>query len=167
MKENWKEFDKEKRLFKSVYCLDCKQVKTCRKISLEYCCACVYQIELERSQEYSNYEKVLESKKRELKASFHQLQLLKNYQGCKGCRSKEVDAYELYENNRLVCQPCLIRKEGSASGATSFLEQSKWYKKWWGINLNEWMENFSQLPVNKKCADQWTKDKEHLKIVPV
>ena len=24
------------------------------------------------------------------------------------------------------------------------------------------MENFSQLPVNKKCADKWLKDKRHL-----
>jgi hypothetical protein len=28
--------------------------------------------------------------------------------------------------------------------------------------LNEWLENFSQLPVNKSCADKWRLDKEHL-----
>jgi len=57
-----KEIDKEKRLFKTVYCLDCKQVKICGKVNLEYCCACAYQIELERSQEYSNYQQVYQKK---------------------------------------------------------------------------------------------------------
>jgi hypothetical protein len=120
-----KEFDKEKRLFKSVYCLDCKQVKVCGKISLEYCCSCTYQIEQARAKEYNNYEKVSESKKREQQARFQQLQLLRNYPGCPKCGSKEVDAYELYENNRLICQSCLMRKESCVSGAISFSEQQK------------------------------------------
>jgi len=64
-----------------------------------------------------------------------------------------VDACELHENNRLVCQPCLMRKEGSASGAISFLEQSKWYKMFWKIDLAECLKNLFQLPVNKNCAD--------------
>lgn len=55
-----------------------------------------------------------------------------------------------------------MKKEGSASSSISFLEQQKWFKKWWGINLTEWLENFSQLPVNKSCVDKWLKDKQHL-----
>ena len=125
MKGKLKEFDKEKRLFKTVYCLDCKQVKVCGKVSLEYCCSCAYQIELEKAREYSNYQQVYQRKKQEQKEKFQQLKLLKNYQGCKQCGSLKVDAYLLYENSRLVCQPCLIRKEGSATGAISFFEQSK------------------------------------------
>ncbi|CAG8471908.1 14317_t:CDS:2 [Cetraspora pellucida] len=31
------------------------------------------------------------------------------------CGSKEVDAWSLYEKNRLVCQPCRMKKEGGAS----------------------------------------------------
>lgn len=162
MKYNWKEHNREKHLFKSYYCSSCKQTKPCHILNQEYCCACYYQNEREKAKEYSNYEKVLISKKREQKERFRQLKLLKDYKGCKQCGSKEVDAYFLYENNRLVCQPCQMRKEGSASGAISFSEQSKWYKSLWKVDLREWLENFSQLPVNKNCADKWLKDKEHL-----
>jgi len=28
-------------------------------------------------------------------------------------------------------QPCLMEKEGSSSSPISFLEQQKWYKKYW------------------------------------
>jgi len=163
MKRDWKEFDKEKNLFKTVYCLDCKQVKTCRKVSLEYCCSCAYQLELEKAQEYSNYQQVYQQEKQARRKHIKQLQLLKNYQGCKECGGKEVDAYELYENNRSICQPCLTRKTGGSSSPISFSEQSKWYKRFWKIDLGEWLKNFPQLPVNKKCADKWLKDKEHLK----
>ena len=57
---------------------------------------------------------------------------------------------------------CLIKKEGGASGSVSFLEQQKWYKRYWKINLNEWLENFSQLPVNADCARKWQKDSQYL-----
>jgi hypothetical protein len=162
MKRDWKDNIEENNLFRSNYCVGCKQTKPCYILNQEYCCACAFENEKARSQEYSNYEKVLSSKKREQKERFRQLQLLRNYRGCPKCGSKEVDAYELYENNRLVCQPCRMRKEGNATGAISFSEQSKWYKKQWGINLEELLKNFSQLPVNKNCSDQWIKDKDHL-----
>ncbi|CAG8701349.1 13001_t:CDS:2, partial [Ambispora leptoticha] len=41
------------------------------------------------------------------------------------CGSLAVDAYILYEDNRLVCQPCRMKKEGSASSPISFFEQNK------------------------------------------
>lgn len=162
MKRYWKEFDKENNLFKTVYCLDCKQVKVCGKVSSEYCCFCAYQTEKVKAQEYSSYQQIYQRKEQGKKEKFQQLQLLRNYQGCKHCKSLSVDAYSLYENSLLVCQPCRMVKEGGASGAISFLEQSKWYKKRWGFNLTEWMEKFPQLPVNKNCADKWLKDKGHL-----
>jgi RNA polymerase-binding transcription factor DksA len=83
--------------------------------------------------------------------------------GCKDCGSKEVDAYSLYDEKKLVCQPCRMKKEGGASGSVSFLERQKWYKKHWKIDLVEWLENFSQLLVNADCAREWVKGKEHLK----
>jgi hypothetical protein len=116
---------KQKRLFKTVYCGGCKQVKVCEKVSLEYCCSCAYQIELEKAQEYSSYQQIYQKKKQERKGHIQQLQLLKNYRGCKECGSLAVDACFLYDENKLICQPCRIRKEGSASGAVSFSEQSK------------------------------------------
>ena len=149
-------------LFKSAYCFACKQIKTCSLLHLEYCCSCYYQNQLERAKEYNNYEKVFTSKKQEKKARFQQLQLLKNYLGCKNCGSKEIDAYTLYQENKLVCQPCLLKKEGGASGPLSFTEQQKWFKKRWGINLNEWLEIFRCLPVNANCAKAWRADKNHL-----
>ena len=163
MKGKLEEFDKEKGLFKSIYCGDCKQRKVCGKLDQSFCFLCQYQIELEKAKRYSNYQQVFRRKEQEQKERFWQLQLLKNYQGCKQCRSLITDAYSLYEENRLVCQPCRLAKEGGASGAISFSEQSKWYKKHWGINLTEWLENFPQLPVNAECAKKWLKDKEHLK----
>lgn len=124
MEWNWKEYNKQKHLFRSYYCPNCKQ---------------------------------------ENKEHGRQLLLLKNYRGCSQCGSLEVDAWNLYEDNRLICQPCRMRKEGGASGAISFSEKSKWYKKRWGIDLGEWLENYGCLPVNYKCAERWLKDKEHLK----
>ncbi|MEG7979048.1 MAG: hypothetical protein NY202_04015 [Mollicutes bacterium UO1] len=49
--------------------------------------------------------------------------------GCPKCGSKEIDAYHLYNDNKLICQPCRMRKEGSSSGPISFAEQQKWFKK--------------------------------------
>ena len=149
-------------LFKSTYCFACKQIKTCSLLHPEFCCSCYYQRQKETAQEYSDYEKIFTSKKQEQKTRFQQLQLLKNYSGCKTCGSLEIDAYSLYQENKLICQPCLMRKEKGACGPISFTEQSKWYKKYWQINLSEWLANFSQLPVNANCARQWLKDKNHL-----
>lgn len=145
MEWNWKENNREKHQFKTTYCLGCKQVKTCGKLNTEYCCRCYYEIEQERKDSYKQY------------------QLLKNYRGCPQCGSKEVDAYSLYNENKLVCQPCRMVKEGGASGAISFSGWSKWYKMRWKIELKEWLDNYHCLPVNYKCADKWLKDKEHLK----
>ena len=182
MNWNWKErssssFDKEgennkqKTLFKTYYCLECKQVKPCHLLSDSKCCACYFQIEQERAKEYSSFEKVLISKQKEQAVKYKQYQLLKNYLGCSQCGGLEVDAYELYENNRLVCQPCLMRKTGRSSSPISFSEKQKWYQKRWGINLVEWLMKLQCLPVNADCArewsetksaEQWSKDQNHL-----
>ncbi|CAI2187391.1 7063_t:CDS:2 [Funneliformis geosporum] len=90
-------------------------------------------MEQARVQEYSSYQQVYQRKEQEQKERFQQLQLLRNYQGCKQCGSLAVDAYSLYEENRLVCQPCRLVKESKASEAISF-----------------------------KCADKWKESKEHL-----
>jgi len=168
MNWNWKKYRKQKHQFQSYYCLGCKQRKPCQLLTgwdsqwKNYCCWCYYQNQLEKAKEYDNYEKFLTNKQQEQKARFQQLELLKNYSACKTCGSKEVDAYTLYRENKLICQPCLLKKEGGASGPISFCEQQKWYKKYWQINLTEWLVNFSQLPVNKKCAEKWLKDQQHL-----
>lgn len=170
---NIKEFNKQKTLFRSYYCAGCRQVKPCQLLDQSECCACIYQNEQERAAEYSNYRQVYQRKEQEQKDRIQQLQLLRNYSGCPQCGSLAVDAYSLYENSQLVCQPCRMGKEGGSSGPISFTEQQKWYKKWWKIDLTEWLEregvysepsqNFSQLPVNAECAREWIKDKEHLK----
>lgn len=163
MSQSWKKLNQEKTLFKSYYCSNCKQTKPCGKVSLEYCCFCTYQSEQVKAEEYSSYQQVYQRKLLGSKTKYKQYQLLKNYQGCPQCGSKEVDAYHLYnENSQLVCQPCRMKKEGSASGSISFLEQQKWFKKWWGINLTEWLENYGCLPVNAECARKWLKDSNHL-----
>lgn len=163
MEWNRKENNREKHQFKSYYCPNCRQRKSCYLLSQSFCCSCQYQIEWEQAQEYSDYQLVFQRKLEERKESFQQLQLLSNYLGCKDCRSLAVDAYLLYKESKFICQPCRMVKEGGASGEISFASESKWYKKRWGINLTEWLENFSQLPVNKNCADKWLKDKKHLK----
>jgi len=56
-----------------------------------------------------------------------------------------------------------MKKEGGSSSPISFLEQEKWYKKYWKIDLAEWLKNYQCLPINKNCAEQWLKDKQHLK----
>jgi len=137
-------------------------VKPCQLLALSECCQCYYQSEQERAKEYSDYQLVYQRKIKEKKVHIQQLQLLRSYLGCKKCGSLVVDAYSLYENSKLVCQPCLMKKEGGASGSVSFLERQKWYKRYWKINLNEWLENFSQLPVNVECARKWLKDSQHL-----
>lgn len=169
MSWNIKEYKKKKHQFSSYYCAGCRQRKPCGLLTSwdskwkSYCCPCYYQNQQKRNQEYSSYEKVLADKQRERKKRFQQLQLLRNYLGCPKCGSKEVDAWSLYEKNRLVCQPCRMKKEGGASGAISFLEKQNWYKKRQGIDLTEWLTKFQCLPVNYKCAGEWLKDKEHLK----
>jgi hypothetical protein len=168
MNWNWKEQRKQKNQFKSYYCFGCKQKKPCQLLTgwdnkwKNYCCWCYYQSEQERGEEYSSYEKFFASKKQEQKARFQQFQLLKNYSGCKTCGSLEVDAYSLYHESRLFCQPCLLKKENGASSPLSFLEQQKWFRKHWLINLTEWLENFLRLPVNKNCAKMWWADKQRL-----
>jgi hypothetical protein len=168
MKDWEQENNKQKHQFKSYYCAGCRQSKPCGLLTSwdsdwkSYCCACYYQSEQNKSQEYSTYKKVLKSKQKENKEKFQQLQLLKDYQGCKKCQKKRIDAYSLYENNKLVCWACLVKKEGGASSPISFTEQSRWYQKCWGINLKEWLEK-GNLPVNRECVSKWLKDKEHLR----
>ena len=162
MTRNWKRFNKQKTLFKSYYCAGCKQRKSCGQLNPEYCCSCIYEREQEKAQEYNSYEEVLTSKHIDRERTLRQLQLLRSYSGCPQCGSKEVDAYNLYEKNRLVCQPCLMNRESGSSSPISFSERSKWYKKWWGINLIEWLEDYGCLPVNAECAREWLKDKGHL-----
>jgi hypothetical protein len=117
-------------LFRSYYCQGCKQRKTCGSLTRHtdyqnYCCFCYYEGEKEKSQQYANYQQVYQRKLQDQQTRIQQLLLLKHYQGCSQCGSKEVDAYELYENSRLVCQPCLARKTGGSSSPISFLEQSR------------------------------------------
>ena len=168
MKDWDQENHQQKHQFKSYYCAGCKQRKPCGVLTgwdsewKSYCCWCYYQNQEARTQRYNTYQEVLASQQIDREKRLRQLQLLKSYRGCKQCGSKEVDAYSLYEKNRLVCQPCLMSKEGSASSPISFLGEGRWYKKRWGIELVEWLENYGCLPVNKNCADKWLKDKEHL-----
>ena len=162
MNWNGKDQRKEKHLFKTIYCGECKQRKSCGKLSRAFCCSCQFQMEQEQAQEYSNYQQVYQRKIKERQDSYQQLKLLRDYLGCPQCGSKEVDAYDLYDKGQLICQSCLISKEGNSSSPISFLEQQKWYKRWWKIDLTEWLENFSQLPVNKNCADKWKRDRNHL-----
>jgi formylmethanofuran dehydrogenase subunit E len=82
-------------------------------------------MEREKAQEYSSYQQIYQTKHKERKAYIQQLELLRSYLGCSNCKSLAVDAYELYEKSRLVCQPCLIRKEGRSSSPISFSGKSK------------------------------------------
>ena len=173
---NQKETNQQKTLFKSYYCAGCKQKKPCQLLTgwdsewKSYCCACHYEREREKCQDFNSYEEVLASKQIEREKTLRQLQLLRSYRGCPQCRSKEVDTYSLFENNRLICQPCLMNKTGGSSSPISFTGQIKWYRKWWGINLGEWLDNYQRLPVNKNCAERckpsakqkWLKNKQHL-----
>jgi hypothetical protein len=121
--------NQQKHLFRSVYCLECKQQKPCQLLSKEKCCFCYYHQEREKALEYTNYQQVYQQKAQKRQKSIQQLKLLRKYSSCPQCGSLAVDAYELYENNKLVCQPCRMKKEGGACSPISFAEQSKWYQK--------------------------------------
>lgn len=172
MKGLLNDISRKKTLFKSYYCVGCKQRKPCGKVSLEYCCSCTYQSEQVKAEEYSDYQQVYQRKEQEQKERIQQLQLLRNYSGCPKCGSLAADAYSLHNENKLVCQPCRMKKEGSTSGSISFLEQQKWFKKWWKTDLRKWLERegihsdpsqkYQCLPVNAECADKWLKDSNHL-----
>jgi len=125
MRDLFNKTNRNKHLFKSYYCAGCKQQKPCHTISQEYCCSCAYQMEQEKAKEYSKYQQVYQRKEQERQEHTQQLQLLKNYQGCKQCGSKEVNAYSLYESSQLVCQPCLMSKESGASSPISFQGESQ------------------------------------------
>lgn len=162
MKDLFNKNNQQKHQFKSYYCAGCRQRKPCGKLDHGYCCPCQFQIEQEKAQAYNSYPEVLVSKQIDREKRLRQLQLLKGYPSCRQCGSKGVDAYNLYENSRLVCQPCLMRKEGESSSPISFLERRKWFKRCWKIDLGEWLENYDCLPVNADCAREWLKDKGHL-----
>lgn len=162
MTDNLKEFNKENNLFKTVYCLSCKQRKVCGKLNSEYCCPCAYQMEQERTQELSSYWQFYRQKVKQRKELFQQLQLLKNYQGCKNCGNLAVDACSLYQESQLICQPCLTKEKGNSTSPISFWNQQKWYKKHWGINLIYWLETYKNLPVNSDCAIKWKENQYHL-----
>ncbi|CAI2186162.1 7904_t:CDS:1 [Funneliformis geosporum] len=168
MKDLLKENNQQKHQFKSYYCAKCRQSKPCQLLTgwsselKNYCCQCYYEGERDREVEYSSLEKVLVSKQKERVRKIRQLQILRGYLGCSECGSKEVDAYNLYVENKLVCQPCLVRETGGSSSPISFLGQRKWFQKRWRINLDEWLTNHQSLPVNAECAREWLKDKEHL-----
>ena len=167
MKGLLQEDNRQKHQFKSYYCAGCLQSKPCQLLTgwdsewESYCCQCYYQREQERSGEYSSLEKVLGSQQKEKQNKIRQLQLLKSYLGCRQCRSSGVDAYSLYEKNKLVCQPCLARKTGGSSSPISFLGQRKWFQKRWGVDISWWLEKGS-LPINAKCAKQWQNNSKHL-----
>ena len=156
----------KKRNFQTHYCLACKQIKVCGTFAKDYCCFCFCRREQEKSQDYLDYSQTYQQESKNQRQKYQQLLLLKNYDGCSECQSKMVDAYELYENSRLVCQPCLVRKTGGSSSPISFSEKAKWYKRWWKIDLVEWLENYGCLPINAECAEKWLKDRVHLKHSP-
>ncbi|CAI2185104.1 16573_t:CDS:2, partial [Funneliformis geosporum] len=89
----------------------------------------------DREVEYSSLERVLESKKKEQVNKTRQYQLLKNYLGCKQCGSLEVDAYNLYEKNKLN-YGCLPVNAGCA---------------------REWLKNKEHLS-NCACLEQEAKE---------
>ena len=75
MNYNWKEYNQKKNLFKSYYCLNCKQTKPCYILSQEYCCACAYQLQEQNSADYLTYEKTLEIRKKEKDQHFKDLKI--------------------------------------------------------------------------------------------
>ena len=153
---------RQKHQFTTAYCGACYQRKTCGKLHHNFCCPCQFKMEQKKAKNYLSYAETLATKQSEQARRFRQLQFLKSYPGCQQCKSKAVDAYDLYEENRLVCQPCLVQKGSGYSSPLSFLEEKKWYKRRWKIDLVEWLENYGCLPVNKNCAEKWRKDKKHL-----
>jgi len=189
MKQFWKEFNKQKGLFRSYYCSGCKQAKPCQLLAQSVCCSCAYQssqqdyqAEQQEAQAYSNYQTVYQQKVKEKQEQFQQYQLLKGYGSCPQCGSKTVDFYLWDEEKKLTCSYCLTEKNQAlelerrkkkgenlyplvfaGSNPVSFSEKQKWYKKYWKIVLTEWLSKFQCLPVNANCAKEWLKDKEHLK----
>lgn len=120
-----KQTNLQKHQFRSYYCLECKQQKSCQLLDYELCCSCFYNQERIKAQQYTNYQQVYQQRQQEWQTGIKQLNLLQEYAGCKRCGSKEVDAYKLYEKNKLVCQPCLVKKKGRSSSPISFAEQSR------------------------------------------
>jgi hypothetical protein len=113
------------------------------------CCLCHFQNWKVRSQDYLDYQTLYQQEVKEQKESFQQLLLLKNYPGCPLCRSKAVDAYLLYEEKKLICSYCLVKRnetlelerrkkrgenlyplEFAGSNPVSFSEKQKWYKRY-------------------------------------
>ena len=131
MIEGKKKNNKVKHQFKSYYCGSCKQRKPCRLLTSGnrdwhgYCCPCYFSREAKKAKEYTDYQQVYQQAVKEQQARIQQLKLLREYTGCGKCDSKEVDAYDLYESNQLVCQPCLIKKAGSSASPISFSEKSR------------------------------------------
>ena len=153
---------RQKHQFTTAYCGSCYQRKTCGKLHPNFCCSCEFRMEQKKAKNYLSYAETLATKQSEQARRFRQLQLLKSYPGCQQCKSKAVDAYDLYEENRLVCQPCLVQKGSGYSSPLSFLGEQKWYKRRWKIDLVEWLDTYECLPANADCAREWLKDKKHL-----
>lgn len=168
MKSKKNKSNEKKRQFSSYYCEICQQKKPCQLLmgwnneQKNWCCACYYQSEQEKAQEYSTYQKVLINKQKEHKKHLKQLLSLKNYANCSACSSQKVDAYELYENNKLVCWKCLISQGNSNSSPVSFSEQQKWYQKQWKIDISQWLAKYRCLPINANCVKRWNADNKHL-----
>jgi hypothetical protein len=76
MKGKQKETSQVKHLFKSIHCLDCQQVKTCGKLSRDYCCQCYYKNHLRNWTDYLTYEKALSYEKQQRKEHQKNLQQL-------------------------------------------------------------------------------------------
>ena len=66
----------KKNLFKTSYCQECKQKKTCGKLSREYCCQCCYKNQQERWIDYLTYEKTLSYERQQKKEHERNLQQL-------------------------------------------------------------------------------------------
>jgi hypothetical protein len=65
-----------KNLFRTIYCQDCKQAKSCGKLNPEYCCQCCYKNQQERWIDYLTYEKALAYEKQQQKDHERNLRLL-------------------------------------------------------------------------------------------
>src|SRR5688572_31643913 len=109
---------KVKREFETLYCRSCYQSKPCGAVGGEasYCCQCLLESSKKRTEEHSSLEQVLSDEKQERENRVKELQLLKNYAGCPECGSKMAEGWISYQEKQLVCQPCLMAKEGGASG---------------------------------------------------
>ena len=159
MKWNLKAFNQEKNQFSSHYCLECKQTKPCQFLSREYCCSCFYQQERENAREYSTYEKTLALKHREKQETLKELKQLHSWKETDKCSycGKTATQQDWLLSSELICVECV-----KGHSENCFTSWQKWYKKWWGINLAEWLEKYQCLPVNAKCAKKWLKNSQHL-----